>query len=128
MTVPTPRYLEDGKIEDVFVDAMTTEQFLSKSGLQLSMDKGSFVLSKRLRRIMRPYLVSGSFEAGSVNIQYMDQDETQKNVWDGAGLISRSMLECLTIPDGTPPAKRAELLQEIAKYKRVEFTIMTEHG
>ncbi len=58
----------------------------------------------------------------------MEQDETQKKVWDGAGLISRAMLERLMIPDGTPPAKRAELLREIARCKRIEFTVMTERG
>lgn len=128
MSTPTLRYAKDGKIEDVFVDGMTTEQFLAKTGLQLSMDKGGFVLSKRLSRIMRPYFATGAFESGTVNIRYMQQDETQKKVWDGAGMISRAMLERLAIPDGTPPAKRAELLREIASCKRVEFTVMTDRG
>ncbi|MCC6613311.1 MAG: hypothetical protein IT320_07515, partial [Anaerolineae bacterium] len=128
MSTPTLRYAKDGKIEDVFVDGMTTEQFLTKTGLQLSMDKGGFVLSKRLSRIMRPYFATGSFDSDSVNIRYMQQDDTQKKVWDGAGLISRAMLERLAIPEGTPLAKRAELLREIAECKRIEFTVMTERG
>jgi len=128
MSKPTLRYVKDGKIEDVFVDGMTTEQFLAKTGLQLGMDKGGFVLSKRLSRVMRPYFASGSFESSTVNIRYLEQDETQKKVWDGAGLISRAMVERLMIPDGTPPAKRAELLREIAQCKRIEFTVMTERG
>ena len=128
MGKPTLRYVKDGKIEDVFVDGMTTEQFLTKTGLQLGMDKGGFVLSKRLSRVMRPYFASGSFDSSTVNIRYLEQDKTQKKVWDGAGLISRAMVERLMIPDGTPPAKRAELLREIAQCKRIEFTVMTERG
>ncbi len=128
MTQPTLRYVKDNKIEDVFVDGMTTEQFLAKTGLQLSMDKGGFVLSKRLSRVMRPYFASGSFLKETVNVRYLEQNETEKKIWDGAGLISRAMLERLVIPEGTPPAKRAELLREIAECKRIEFTVMTERG
>lgn len=128
MSTPTLRYAKDGKIEDVFVDGLNTEQFLAKTGLQLSMDKGGFVLSKRLSRIMRPHFATGAFASDAVNIRYMQQDDTQKKVWDGAGLISRAMLERLVIPEGTPPAKRAELLREIAHCKRVEFTVMTDRG
>jgi len=128
MYQPTLRYVKDGKIEDVFVDGMTTEQFLAKTGLQLSMDKGGFVLSKRLSRVMRPYFASASFDKDAVKIVYMEQDDTQKKTWDGAGLISRAMVERLLIPDGTPPAKRAELLREVRECKRVEFTVMTERG
>jgi len=58
----------------------------------------------------------------------MEQDDTQKKIWDGAGLISRAMVERLLIPDGTPPAKRAELLREVRECKRVEFTVMSERG
>ncbi len=128
MAQPTLRYVKDNKIEDVFIDGMTTEQFLAKTGLTLSMDKGGFVLSKRLSRVMRPYFASGSFASDSVNIHYLEQDETQQKVWDGAGLISRRMIERLMIPEGTPPAKRAELLREISECQRVEFTVMTDRG
>jgi len=128
MAQPTLRYVKDNKIEDVFVDGMSTEQFLAKTGLQLSMDKGGFVLSKRLSRVMRPYFASGSFPKETVNVRYLEQDETEKKVWDGAGLISRAMLERLVIPDGAPPGKRAELLREVVECKRIEFTVMTERG
>ncbi len=128
MVKPTLRYVKDGKIEDVFVDGMTTEQFLAKTGLSLGMDKGGFVLSKRLSRIMRPYFASASFPHESVSIRYLDQTSNEQKLWDGAGLISRKMLERLMIPDGAPPAKRAELLREIAQCQRIEFTVMTERG
>jgi hypothetical protein len=125
---PTLRYVKDGKIEDVFVDGMTTADFMAKTGLALNMDKGGFVLSKRLSRIMRPYFVSGTFLSSSINVKYMELDDIQKKIWDGAGLISRSMVERLMIPPDVSPAKRAALMEEIKTCRRVEFTLMTERG
>ncbi len=114
MDKPTLRYVNGGKIEDIFIDGLTTEEFLVRTSLQLSMDKGGFVLSKRLSRIMRPYMD--------------DLTDDQAKVWDGAGLISRAMLERLVIPPGASPAKRAELLEELKECKRVEFTLMSALG
>ena len=128
MVKPTLRYVKDGKIEDVFVDGMTTEQFLTKIGLTLGMDKGGFVLSKRLSRIVRPYFASASFPQEAVSIRYLDQTSDEQKLWDGAGLVSRKMLKRLIIPPDAPPAKRAELLREIRQCQRVEFTVMTERG
>src|SRR5690242_19307735 len=52
----------------------------------------------------------------------------QAKVWDGAGLMSRALLERLVIPPGTSPAKRVELLEELKDCKRVEFTLMSALG
>ena len=60
MDKPTLRYVNGGKVEDIFVDGLNTEEFLASTGVALSMDKGGFVLSKRLSRIMRPYFASGT--------------------------------------------------------------------
>ncbi len=128
MDKPTLRYVNGGKVEDIFVDGLTTEEFLARTGLELSMDKGGFVLSKRLSRVMRPYFASGSFADEDVSVKYMDLSKEQEKVWDGAGLISRDMLERLMIPEGTSPAKRAELMEEIRHCKRVEFTVMSAAG
>ena len=87
MTRPTLRWVKDNKVEDLFIDGMTTEQFLAKTGLELSMDKGGFVLSKRLSRIMRPHFAYGSFPKEAVHVRYLEQTETEAKVWDGAGLI-----------------------------------------
>src|SRR5258708_24675286 len=57
-----------------------------------------------------------------------DLSEDQAKVWDGAGLISRAMLERLLIPPSTSAAKRAELLEELRDCKRVEFTLMSSLG
>ncbi len=129
MDRPTLRYVNGGKIEDIFVDGLTTEAFLEKTGLELNMNKGGFVLSKRLSRLMRPYFASGSFPEDEVTVKYMDDlSADQVKVWDGAGLISRAMLEHLVIPAGASPAKRAELLEELKDCKRVEFTLMSGLG
>ncbi len=129
MAEPTLRYVNGSKVEDIFVDGLTTEEFLARTGLELSMNKGGFVLSKRLSRIMRPYFASGYFSEDDVTVKYMDNlTDDEVKVWDGAGLISRAMLERLVIPAGTPPAKRAELLEELKSCKRVEFTLMSGLG
>ncbi len=129
MTKPTLRYVKDNKIEDVFVDGMDTAEFLAKTGLELNLNKGGFVLSKRLSRIMRPYFASSYFPADQVMVRYLGgQSENEVKIWDGAGLISRKMLEKLMLPPDTPPAKRTELLREIAQCQRVEFTVMTDKG
>lgn len=129
MDKPTLRWVNGSQIKDVFVDGMTTQEFLATNGLQLDMKKGGFVLSKRISRLMRPYFASGYYPDSEVMVSYMDDlDEAGKKVWDGAGLISREMLMRVMIPDGVSEAKREELLREIAHCKRVEFTLMTANG
>jgi hypothetical protein len=128
MDMPTLRWVNGSSLNDVFVDGMTTAQFLAATGLELHMDKGGYVLSKRLSRVMRPYFASTFLPSATVQIRYLDQDERERKVWDGAGLISRAMLERLVIPPGCSPAKREELLREIQHCQRVEFTVLSERG
>ncbi|MCP4450062.1 MAG: hypothetical protein GY809_01265, partial [Planctomycetes bacterium] len=70
---PTLRWVNGSQISDLYVDGMTTEQFLADTGLKLDLHKGSFVLSKRISRIMRPHFVSGFFEPDNVRVAYMEQ-------------------------------------------------------
>ena len=42
---PTLRWVNGSQVNDLYVDGMDSEQFLQKSGLQLDLHKGSFVLS-----------------------------------------------------------------------------------
>jgi hypothetical protein len=128
MDMPTLRWVNGSSLNDVFVDGMTTAQFLAATGLELHMDKGGYVLSKRLSRVMRPYFASTFLPNATVQIRHLDQDERERKVWDGAGLISRAMLERLVIPPGCSPAKREELLREIQHCQRVEFTVLSERG
>jgi hypothetical protein len=131
-------------VSDLYVDGMTTEQFLEATGLKLDMHKGGFVLSKRISRVMRPHFVSGFFDPGDVRVAYMDQTPEEAKVWDGAGLISRKMLrklatstssaqalsdaEGMRLSEELSPAKRERLETELRHAKRVEFTVMTERG
>lgn len=59
---PTLRWINGSQVSDLYVDGMTTEQFLAATGLELDMHKGGFILSKRLSRLMRPHFVSGFFD------------------------------------------------------------------
>ncbi|MDQ7027047.1 MAG: hypothetical protein Q9P44_16000, partial [Anaerolineae bacterium] len=129
MDTPTLRWVNGDQIVDLFVDGLTTEAFLARSGLELSLDKGGFALSKRLSRILRPQYVTAFFDTSELDIQYMDLDDVGAKVWDGAGLISRRMLERMIdeVPD-VSEAKRAQLIREIKQGQRVEFTIMTANG
>jgi hypothetical protein len=125
---PTLRWVNGDQVSDLYVDGMDTERFLAESGLQLDLHKGGFVLSKRISRLMRPHLVSGFFEPDQVRIGYMEQTPDEANVWDGAGLISRRMVEKLVLSEELTPAKRARLEAELRHAQRVEFTVMTPKG
>jgi hypothetical protein len=128
LTQPTLRWVNGSQVNDLYVDGMTTEQFLKYTGLQLDLGKGGFVLSKRLSRLMRPHFVSGFFEPADVAVAYLEQSSAEAKVWDGAGLISRRMLRKLVLSDGLSPAKRERLEQELRHARRVEFTLMTPAG
>ena len=125
---PALRWVNGSQVSDLYVDGMTTEQFLEETGLKLDLHKGGFVLSKRISRIMRPYFVSGFFEPDNVRVAYMEQSPEEAKVWDGAGLISRKMLRKMILPDDLSPAKRDRLEQELRHARRVEFTVMTPKG
>ncbi|MCB0078951.1 MAG: hypothetical protein KDD73_16180, partial [Anaerolineales bacterium] len=124
---PTLRWVGDGGVHDLYVDGMETEAFLAQSGLRLDMAKGGFVLSKRLSRLMRPFTLQNSFASDDVHIGYLQQDAAAAKVWDGAGLINRTMLERL-LPTDLDPVQRQRLARELAHAGRVEFTIMTAKG
>ncbi|MDT8307561.1 MAG: hypothetical protein RRC07_16630, partial [Anaerolineae bacterium] len=129
---PTLRWVNGEQVNDLYVDGMDTEQFLAATGLRLDLHKGAFVLSKRLSRLMRPHFVSGFFAPDEVRIAYMEQDEREAKIWDGAGLISRRMLVALlrrmALSDGLSSQKRDALLCELKRAGRVEFTVMTPAG
>lgn len=129
MARPTLRWVNGDQIVDLFVDGMTTQEFLAASGLELSLDKGGFVLSKRLSRILRPQYATAFFNAEDVNIHYMDLDTDGAKIWDGAGLVSRDMLLCMVdqLPD-VSEHERAQIMRELKHAHRVEFTIMTANG
>ncbi len=129
METPTLRWVNGPNVIDVFVERLTTKQFLIDSGLVLTMEKGGYILSKRLSRLMRPYFVSRSFPANEISVRYLnDLDHHGKKVWDGAGVISRTLLNRLAIPPGVGPAKRSALERQLQRGQRVEFTLLTHEG
>jgi hypothetical protein len=50
-----------------------------------------------MSRTLRDYRMFGRFDEASVTVDYMDLDADGEEIWDGAGLISRGMLERLMI-------------------------------
>ncbi|MAU00662.1 MAG: hypothetical protein CL608_26250 [Anaerolineaceae bacterium] len=138
---PTLRWVNGSQVSDLYVDGMTTEEFLEATGLKLDLHKGGFVLSKRISRVMRPHFVSSFFDPDDVRVAYMEQSLEEAKVWDGAGLISRQMLRKLALSEaegmvlsedgrhgGLSPAKRERMETELRYAKRVEFTVMTPKG
>lgn len=129
-TSPTLRWVSDSSLHDLFIEGMTTDEFLAATGLVLDMGKGGYVLSKRLSRIMRSYFIYGFLDKRQISIQYLDLDERDQKVWDGAGRIRRSLLVRLInyLPSNLTPAKHRQMVWELKHAKRVEFTLMTERG
>ena len=76
---PTLRWANGSQVSDLYVDGMTTEQFLEATGLQLDMHKGCFVLSKRISRLMRLHFVSGFFAPDDMRVAYVAQSPAEAN-------------------------------------------------
>jgi hypothetical protein len=127
---PTLRWVNGSAVKDLHIADMNHAAFASQTGLTFHLNKGGFVLSKRISRIMRPYWISGFFPAEAVHIQYLSQRQREAKIWDGAGLVSRAMLRRLIaqLPVGLSAAKRREMTHELEHAQRVEFTIMTAKG
>jgi hypothetical protein len=66
-----------------------------RMALQFEVTKNGFVTSKRMSRTLRDYRMYGRFDEASVSVDYMDLDADGEEIWDGAGLVSRGMLERL---------------------------------
>ncbi|MHB8627804.1 MAG: hypothetical protein ACYDBJ_10265 [Aggregatilineales bacterium] len=129
MNQPTLRWVNGQQVVEVFVEGLNSDGFFHATGLEVSLEKGGFVLSKRLSRILRPYFLYGQFPAHELSVSYLDpQNDAEKKVWDGAGIISRRLLEHLVIPSGVSAAKRTALTRALYRCHRVEFTLVTEGG
>lgn len=118
-------YAKGGKLTRIYCDGMNVEAFLQSCGLEVSVNKGPFVTSKRLSRLFRPYFLWGFFDHLDVTYDV----GLDKKLWDGAGLISRkALLKLMPCVDALPPEKAKRLRHELLTLKRVEFTVMTERG
>ncbi len=90
---PALRWVKDDKVLDLHVPGTDTEAFLARSGLQLSLHKGGYVLSKRLSRVMRPFRYWRFFDEAEVTIDY--NDLLDEKLWDGSGQVSRGFIQRL---------------------------------
>lgn len=124
--LPCLRWVNEQRLNDLYIQGMDTERFLKACGLELSMKQGGFVLSKRLSRIFRPYWIYGFFPRESISVRYLEQDEAGMKRWDGAGRISRRLLLRLIaeLPPELPIHKRRQMEHELRHARRIEFTVM----
>lgn len=119
---PALRWVKDDKVLDLFVPGMDTDAFLASTGLQLSLRRGAFVLSKRLSRVMRPYRYSGFFDADEVTIAC--DERLDPRLWDGCGRVSRAFVRRLADRLSLDDRRRRELLQA----NRLEVTTLHAGG
>jgi len=105
---PTLRWVKDDKVLDLYVPGMDTQTFLERSGLQFSMRKGGYVLSKRLSRVMRPYRYWGFFSDDDITLDY--NEFLDSRLWDGCGQVSRSFIQRLADSLELDERHRRELL------------------
>ena len=119
---PTLRWVKDDKVLDLHVPGMDTQTFLERTGLQLSMHKGGYVLSKRLSRVMRPYRYWGFFTEDEVIIDY--NELLDGNLWDGCGQVSRGFIQRLADSLELDDRHRRELLH----CNRFEVTTLHADG
>jgi hypothetical protein len=117
---PALRWVKDDKVLDLHVPGMDTAAYLAATGLELSMAKGGYVLSKRLSRIMRPYRYWAFFDQDDLTIQY--DERLDPKLWDGCGQVSRAFVERLAARLDLSARHRRELLTS----GRLEVT--TLHG
>ncbi len=119
---PTLRWVKDDKVLDLHVPGMDTAVFLTHTGLKLSLDKGGYVLSKRLSRIMRPFRYWGFFADSDITIDY--NPHLDGRLWDGSGQVSRGFIQRLA--DTLPLEERHR--QELLTANRFEGTTLHSGG
>ncbi|GIK53452.1 MAG: hypothetical protein BroJett014_24250 [Planctomycetota bacterium] len=119
---PTLRWVKDDKVLDLHVPGTDTETFLARSGLQLSLHKGGYVLSKRLSRVMRPFRYWRFFDEAEVTIDY--NDLLDEKLWDGSGQVSRGFIQRLADSLDLDERHRRELLHT----NRFEVTTLHAGG
>ncbi|MFZ1397170.1 MAG: hypothetical protein WAS33_09755, partial [Candidatus Promineifilaceae bacterium] len=119
---PTLRWVKDDKVLDLLVPDMDTDTFLARAGLQLSLHKGGYVLSKRLSRVMRPFRYWRFFAEAEVTIDY--NDLLDEKLWDGSGQVSRGFIQRLADSLDLDDRHRRELLHT----NRFEVTTLHAGG
>lgn len=120
--MPTLRWVKDGQVMDLFIPGMDARGFWSATGLRASLHKGGYVFSKRLGRLLRPYRFWAFFDVCDLDINHNPCLDVR--LWDGCGLMSRSVVERMAKKLNLSPRHRRELLQT----RRFEVTLMHPDG
>ncbi len=119
---PTLRWVKDDKVLDLYVPGMNTADFLTRTGLNPSLHKGGYVLSKRLSRVMRPFYYAQFYAKEEVTIYY--DELLNGRLWDGCGLVSRAFIQQMADSLILSAHNRRELLHS----ERFEVTTLHEDG
>lgn len=124
---PTLRWVKDDKVLDLTIPDMDTRTFLARAGLQLSMHKGGYVLSKRLSRVMRPFRYWGFFSDKEVSIDY--NPHLDGRLWDGSGQVSRGFIQRLAdLSTSSGQALDERHRRELLHTNRFEVTTLHAGG
>lgn len=101
------------------------EATLEAMGLVASLHKGPHVLSKRLGRLMRPFIYAAFIDEIAV-FEHPDWDEA---VYDGFGLVNRTYFEQTIVPELLFGSNLTETqVKELSHTERFEITLMTQAG
>ncbi|MBX3057646.1 MAG: hypothetical protein KF770_14365 [Anaerolineae bacterium] len=128
MEIPTLTWVASGQIRELYIPGISTAQFLERTRLGLFLEKGAPTAAKRISRALRDYPVMQGFPAEAVTIRYLNLNPKGAKVFDGAGLVSRRMLQKMALSPALSPEKRQHLLAELHQTRRVEYTILTPGG
>jgi hypothetical protein len=128
MTTPTLSWQNGNQRMELYVDGLDHVAWQARYGVEFRVTKNGFVTSKRMSRMLRDYRVSDRLPEAEVRVDYLDLDDDGEAVWDGAGLMSRAMLERLKISPNMPTDQQERLREELKHIGRVEFTMVNSSG
>jgi hypothetical protein len=128
MSQPTLAWQNGTQRMELYVDGMTHLDFMTAYGMQFDVTKNGFITSKRMSRMLRDYRLFERLPESEVTVEYLDLDPDGEDIWDGAGLISRSMLERLQISPNLSAETQTHLRSELQHIGRVEFTLVNSVG
>lgn len=107
-----------GVKQDKVIDIEGSSPLLTK----LHVGRASFVTSKRLSRLMRPFY----FWEFPDTLDVVYHPEWNRKTWDGAGRIRRDVL--LKLCHHLPVQYKAMLTQRLMRAGRIELTLQTSRG
>ena len=154
VTPPTLRLVREDKVVDITVErrrrrffldvreddngriyfevatspTLSTADFLDLTGLELSLARGAFVLSKRLSRLFSPYRLWSFYQSDEVVVA--ECDALDGKLWDGIGLVTEAFVK-RTLPHmalNAPDRFRPNIQHTLETCRRFEVTVMTAAG